>query len=141
MSLCPIQRAGNADLKYLRVNISHSKNSSGIAPDFHNLTVSGQTTPGYVVEPIIAFLSESVNFFYINSCFFRKKGDTFMRFRFIYYVFLYLTGGVLANQVQYRKVLSVRILAKMSPRGRAAMIRIAAANQEAAVASDIIPRL
>ena len=102
---------------------------------------SGQTTPGYVVEPIIAFLSESVNFFYINSCFFRKKGDTFMRFRFIYYVFLYLTGGVLANQVQYRKVLSVRILAKMSPRGRAAMIRIAAANQEAAVASDIIPRL
>jgi uncharacterized membrane protein YjjP (DUF1212 family) len=32
-------------------------------------------------------------------------------------------------------------LAKMSPRGRAAMIRIAAANQEAAVASDIIPRL
>ena len=128
MSLCPIQRAGNADLKYLRVNISHSKNSSGIAPDFHKLTVSGQTTPGYVVEPIIAFLSESVNFFYIN-------------FRFIYYVFLYLTGGVLANQVQYRKVLSVRILAKMSPRGRAAMIRIAAANQEAAVASDIIPRL
>lgn len=141
MSLCPIQRAGNADLKYLRVNISHSKNSSGIAPDFHKLTVSGQTTPGYVVEPIIAFLSESVNFFYINSCFFRKKGDTFMHFRFIYYVFLYLTGGVLANQVQYRKVLSVRILAKMSPRGRAAMIRIAAANQEAAVASDIIPRL
>ena len=141
MSLCPIQRAGNADLKYLRVNISHSKNSSGIAPDFHKLTVSGQTTPGYVVEPIIAFLSESVNFFYINSCFFRKKDDTFMHFRFIYYVFLYLTGGVLANQVQYRKVLSVRILAKMSPRGRAAMIRIAAANQEAAVASDIIPRL
>lgn len=141
MSLCPIQRAGNADLKYLRVNISHSKNSSGIAPDFHKLTVSGQTTPGYVVEPIIAFLSESVNFFYINSCFFRKKGNTFMYFRFIYYVFLYLTGGVLANQVQYRKVLSVRILAKMSPRGRAAMIRIAAANQEAAVASDIIPRL
>ena len=74
MSLCPIQRAGNADLKYLRVNISHSKNSSGIAPDFHKLTVSGQTTPGYVVEPIIAFLSESVNFFFINSCFFRKKG-------------------------------------------------------------------
>lgn len=141
MSLCPIQRAGNADLKYLRVNISHSKNSSGIAPDFHKLTVSGQTTPGYVVEPIIAFLSESVNFFYINSCFFRKKGNTFIHFRFIYYVFLYLTGGVLANQVQYRKVLSVRILAKMSPRGRAAMIRIAAANQEAAVASDIIPRL
>lgn len=141
MSLCPIQRAGNADLKYLRVNISHSKNSSGIAPDFHKLTVSGQTTPGYVVEPIIAFLSESVNFFYINSCFFRKKGRYFMHFRFIYYVFLYLTVGVLANQVQYRKVLSVRILAKMSPRGRAAMIRIAAANQEAAVASDIIPRL
>ena len=141
MSLCPIQRAGNADLKYLRVNISHSKNSSGIAPDFHKLTVSGQTTPGYVVEPIIAFLSESVNFFYINSCFFRKKGQYFHTFRFIYYVFLYLTGGVLANQVQYRKVLSVRILAKMSPRGRAAMIRIAAANQEAAVASDIIPRL
>ena len=40
-----------------------------------------------------------------------------MYFRFIYYVFLYLTGGVLANQVQYRKVLSVRILAKMSPGG------------------------
>lgn len=140
MSLCPIQRAGNADLKYFRVNISHSKNSSGIAPDFHKLTVSGQTTPGYVVEPIIAFLSESVNFFYINSCFFRKKGRYFHAFSF-YYVFLYLTGGVLANQVQYRKVLSVRILAKMSPRGRAAMIRIAAANQEAAVASDIIPRL
>ena len=140
MSLCPIQRAGNADLKYFRVNISHSKNSSGIAPDFHKLTVSGQTTPGYVVEPIIAFLSESVNFFYINSCFSNGK-RYFMHFRFIYYVFLYLTGGVLANQVQYRKVLSVRILAKMSPRGRAAMIRIAAANQEAAVASDIIPRL
>ena len=82
MSLCPIQRAGNADLKYLRVNISHSKNSSGIAPDFHKLTVSGQTTPGYVVEPIIAFLSESVNFFYINSCFFRKKGRDFHAFSF-----------------------------------------------------------
>lgn len=82
MSLCPIQRAGNADLKYLRVNISHSKNSSGIAPDFHKLTVSGQTTPGYVVEPIIAFLSESVNFFYINSCFFRKKGRYFHAFSF-----------------------------------------------------------
>lgn len=141
MSLCPIQRAGNADLKYFRVNISHSKNSSGIAPDFHKLTVSGQTTPGYVVESIIAFLSESVNFFYINSCFFRKKGRDFHAFSFYLLRFLYLTGGVLANQVQYRKVLSVRILAKMSPRGRAAMIRIAAANQEAAVASDIIPRL
>ena len=82
MSLCPIQRAGNADLKYLRVNISPSKHSSGIAPDFHNLTVSGQTTPGYVVEPIIAFLSESVNFFYINSCFFRKKGQYFHTFSF-----------------------------------------------------------
>ena len=82
MSLCPIQRAGNADLKYLRVNISHSKNSSGIAPDFHKLTVSGQTTPGYVVEPIIAFLSESVNCFYLNSCFLRKKGRDFHAFSF-----------------------------------------------------------
>ena len=141
MSLCPIQRAGNADLKYFRVNISHSKNSSGIAPDFHKLTVSGKTTPGYVVEPIIAFLSESVHFFYINSCFFRKKGRYFHAFSFYLVRFSVSDRGVLANQVQYRKVLSVRILAKMSPRGRAAMIRIAAANQEAAVASDIIPRL
>ena len=141
MSLCPIQRAGNADLKYLRVNISHSKNSSGIAPDFHKLTVSGQTTPGYVVEPIIAFLSESVNFFYINSCFFRKKGRYFHAFSFYLLRFSASDRGVSSDQVQYRKVLSVRILAKMSPKGRAAMIRIAAANQEAAVASDIIPRL
>lgn len=98
MSLCPIQRAGNADLKYLRVNISHSKNSSGIAPDFHKLTVSGQTTPGYVVEPIIAFLSESVNFFYINSCFFRKKGRDFHAFSFYLLRFSVSDhGGVLAE--------------------------------------------
>lgn len=103
MSLCPIQRAGNADLKYLRVNISHSKNSSGIAPDFHKLTVSGQTTPGYVVEPIIAFLSESVNFFYINSCFFRKKGRDFHAFSFYLLRFSVSDRGVLANQVTISK--------------------------------------
>ena len=33
--------------------------------------------------------------------------------------------------VQYRNVLSVRILAKINPNGRAATINIAAANQEA----------
>ena len=43
--------------------------------------------------------------------------------------------------MQYRKVLSVRILAKIRPRGRAAMIRRAAANQEAAVERDITPKI
>ena len=43
------------------------------------------------------------------------------------------------DHVQYRNVLSVSILAKISPRGSAAMIRMAAANQDAAVERDIIP--
>lgn len=38
-------------------------------------------------------------------------------------------------------VLSVRILAKISPRGKARMISIAAANQDAEVCRDITPRL
>ena len=43
--------------------------------------------------------------------------------------------------VQYRNVLSVRILAKINPNGRAATISIAAANQEADVERFIVPRL
>lgn len=43
--------------------------------------------------------------------------------------------------VQYRKVLSVRILAKISPSGKARMISSAAANHEAEVWSDMTPRL
>lgn len=42
------------------------------------------------------------------------------------------------DHVQYRNVLSVSILAKISPRGSAAMIRMAAANQDAAVERDMI---
>lgn len=45
------------------------------------------------------------------------------------------------DQVQYRNVLSVSILAKINPSGRARMIKIAEANQVAEVARDIIPRL
>ena len=45
------------------------------------------------------------------------------------------------GQVQYLKALSVRIRAKISPNGNAAMIRIADANQDAATDNDIIPRL
>ena len=43
--------------------------------------------------------------------------------------------------VQYRNVLSVRILAKINPNGRAATISIAAANQEADAERFIVPRL
>ena len=43
--------------------------------------------------------------------------------------------------VQYRNVLSVRILAKISPSGNAATISIADANQDADADNDIIPRL
>ena len=45
------------------------------------------------------------------------------------------------NQVQYLKVLSVRILANISPSGRAMMIMMAAANQDTASESDMIPKL
>ena len=41
--------------------------------------------------------------------------------------------------VQYRNVLSVRILAKINPNGRAATISIAAANQEADVKDSLFP--
>ena len=44
-------------------------------------------------------------------------------------------------QVQYRNILSVSILAKISPRGRHTMIRIAEANQEADASKDMMPRL
>ena len=43
--------------------------------------------------------------------------------------------------VQYRNVLSVRILAKINPNGRAATISIAAANQEADAERFMVPRL
>ena len=43
--------------------------------------------------------------------------------------------------VQYRNVLSVRILAKISPSGNAAPISTADANQDAAADKDIIPTL
>ena len=46
-----------------------------------------------------------------------------------------------SNQVQYRNVLSVKILAKISPSGSDAMIRSAAANQDAETDKDMIPRL
>lgn len=68
--------------------------------------------------------------------------------------FLYLTLAVLhcqliskisrifvAYQVQYLNPLSVRIRAKISPSGSAAIIRIADANQDAAADNDMIPRL
>ena len=45
------------------------------------------------------------------------------------------------DQVQYLKVLSVRILANISPSGRAMMIMMAAANQDTASESDMIPKL
>ena len=83
MSLCPIQRAGTADLKWFPRNLSYSKQKFRSRTGLPQTDrFSGQTTPGYVVEPIIAFLSESVNFFYINSCFFRKKGQYFHAFSF-----------------------------------------------------------
>ena len=51
-------------------------------------------------------------------------------------------GSILRNnQLQYRNILSVSILAKISPSGRHTMIRIAEANQEADTSSDIMPRL
>ena len=63
MSLCPIQRAGNADLKYLRVNISHSKKQFRSHTGFPQTDCyHSQTTPGYVVAFIIAFLPENVNY-------------------------------------------------------------------------------
>ena len=43
--------------------------------------------------------------------------------------------------VQYRNVRSVRIRAKISPRGSAMMIIAAAANQETASVRDMIPKL
>ena len=46
-----------------------------------------------------------------------------------------------SSQVQYRNVLSVKILAKISPSGSDAMIRSAAANQDAETDKDMIPRL
>ena len=46
-----------------------------------------------------------------------------------------------SNQVQYRNVLSVKILAKISPSGSDAMIRSAAANQDAETDKDMTPRL
>ena len=46
-----------------------------------------------------------------------------------------------SSQVQYRNALSVKILAKISPSGSAAMIRSAAANQDAERDKDMIPRL
>ena len=45
------------------------------------------------------------------------------------------------DQVQYLKVLSVRILANISPSGRAMIIMMAAANQDTASESDMIPKL
>ena len=45
------------------------------------------------------------------------------------------------DQVQYLKVLSVRILANISPSGRAMMIMMAAANQDTASESYMIPKL
>ena len=45
------------------------------------------------------------------------------------------------NQVQYRKVLSVIIRAKIRPSGSATIIRIALANQVADSVSDMMLRL
>ena len=51
-------------------------------------------------------------------------------------------GSILRNnQLQYRNILSVSILAKISPSGRHTMIRIAEANQEADTSKDMMPRL
>ena len=44
------------------------------------------------------------------------------------------------NQVQYRKVRSVRILANIRPRGRVTMIMIADENHKTASVRDMIPR-
>ena len=46
-----------------------------------------------------------------------------------------------SDQVQYRNVLSVSILAKINPSGNASIISMADANHDADVTSDIIPRL
>ena len=55
-------------------------------------------------------------------------------------LFCSIGDTVLRYQVQYRNDLSVSILAKISPSGRASMISIADANQDAETDKDIAPR-
>ena len=69
----------------------------------------------------------------------RKYQISFSQFtNHIYYGLCYKHES---SQVQYRNVLSVKILAKISPSGSDAMIRSAAANQDAETDKDMIPRL
>ena len=71
---------------------------------------------------------------------YRKPPSGGFQYLFIIHLFIWAIRPVFVY-VQYRNVLSVSILANISPSGNAAIISIADANQDAAGPRDMIPRL
>ena len=85
------------------------------------------------------------NRFQVNACKVKITGqkkisDILFTISPITFITVFVTS---TNQVRYNteNVLSVKILAKISPSGSDAMIRSAAANQDAETDKDMIPRL
>ena len=85
------------------------------------------------------------NQFPVNACKVKitgqKKISDILFHNFTYHIYYGLCYKHESSQVQYRNALSVKILAKISPSGSDAMIRSAAANQDAETDKDMIPRL
>lgn len=77
MSLCPIQRAGTADLKWFPRNLSYSKQKFRSRTGLPQTDrFSGQTTPGYVVDCIVAFFASLRQFLLPDFViFYHKKTD------------------------------------------------------------------